>query len=493
ISYTFNSTGRQFTTETTMQINWNLAPIKLHYTLRYIGTAPLIPLISMIVRDKGIPAQEIGLLWTIMPIIGLLSSGVSGIIADYSNAYRGVLITNLFILLLGSVTMYLAPRIPSKHTLLLGERHWYNISTDHYQEELDIAVFPIEYYDTMVKESEEPVLVIEDWEPGEVLRFREFWLSATSVMLIQIGILSVMTLEDTICFQIIGCDREIFGQQRVLGVIGMGILTPVSGALVDWYSEGLPYRDYLPTFSIIVVFTVLNIIIVATTLKLHYKGSCDVVDHLGFRSIIKILFDRSVLLILSCILVGGYAVGIIWYFTLLLVEDVSLSWDPNFAYQNLLQGFVISVDTFAGDLPFYYFAGFLIKKFDHKNIFAFVMFVQATRCVLYSFVTNPWYFLPIELLHGPHVSLYHATLISYANYLAPAGTEATFQAIFAGLFSFARSLSGYSGGYMLHTFGHSKSFMYLGLAFGIFAALFSAQYLLSFPMKRKSVDISVKI
>ena len=56
------------------------------------------------------------------------------------------------------------------------------------------------------------------------------------------------------------------------------------------------------------------------------------------------------------------------------------------------------------------------------------------RCCLYYTVSNPWYFLPIELLNGLSYSVFHSVMGAYASHIAPPGAQATVQSIFRSTF-----------------------------------------------------------
>ena len=56
------------------------------------------------------------------------------------------------------------------------------------------------------------------------------------------------------------------------------------------------------------------------------------------------------------------------------------------------------------------------------------------RLMAYSFLTDPWYALPIELLNGLTLGVYWSTMASYAYLVAPPGTASTLQGIFGAIF-----------------------------------------------------------
>jgi hypothetical protein len=66
-----------------------------------------------------------------------------------------------------------------------------------------------------------------------------------------------------------------------------------------------------------------------------------------------------------------------------------------------------------------------------------VLLAFGVRFLIYSFLTNPWWCLPVELFQGVTFGLFLATMASYASIVAPSGTEATMQgtvgAVFEGI------------------------------------------------------------
>lgn len=48
------------------------------------------------------------------------------------------------------------------------------------------------------------------------------------------------------------------------GAIGWGTMSIVSGVCVDWFSEGLDYKNYTPGFIISLMCSILNVYVVST-------------------------------------------------------------------------------------------------------------------------------------------------------------------------------------------------------------------------------------
>lgn len=52
----------------------------------------------------------------------------------------------------------------------------------------------------------------------------------------------------------------------------------------------------------------------------------------------------------------------------------------------------------------------------------------------YSIVSNLWWFLVIEVLHGPTLGLCWPTMVSYGDKVTPPGTKATIQGFIGAIF-----------------------------------------------------------
>ncbi|KAK7065547.1 hypothetical protein SK128_001431, partial [Halocaridina rubra] len=72
---------------------------------------------------------------------------------------------------------------------------------------------------------------------------------------------------------------------------------------------------------------------------------------------------------------------------------------------------------------------YIIAKIGNIHTFSLNLAVSSFRLLLYAVTTNPWLFIPIHLLHGVAFGVFVANMVSYANYLAPKGSQATLQSM----------------------------------------------------------------
>lgn len=96
-----------------------------------------------------------------------------------------------------------------------------------------------------------------------------------------------------------------------------------------------------------------------------------------------------------------------------------------------LQGLVQGVQCFGGEIPFYFWSGWIIKKFGQSNCMALVLGALAVRMYLYTVIWNPVWVIPIELLNGVSFALGCSVVMSYTKAISPPDTINTISGIIA--------------------------------------------------------------
>lgn len=131
-----------------------------------------------------------------------------------------------------------------------------------------------------------------------------------------------------------------------------------------------------------------------------------------------------------CIVIG-LGTSLIWNFLFWHLEelaDANSSCD-NTTWMKTLQGLAMVIQCFGGELPFFFISGWVLNKIGHIHSMSLVLFGFGIRFLLYSFLTNPWWVLPIEFMQGVTFGIFYSTMASYASLVAPLGTAATLQVI----------------------------------------------------------------
>lgn len=106
------------------------------------------------------------------------------------------------------------------------------------------------------------------------------------------------------------------------------------------------------------------------------------------------------------------------------MEDlVSRNNDPSQQMRlKTVQGLAQGIQCLAGEIPFYWLSGFIIRKMGHVNCMSLTLIAMACRMYLYTIVWNPEWIILIELLNGVSFALSVAVKMSYAKLMSPPDT-----------------------------------------------------------------------
>ena len=94
----------------------------------------------------------------------------------------------------------------------------------------------------------------------------QFWLYLCCVIVAWSGLATTVTMSDTICFQLLESNANLYGEQRMWGSIGWGMFVVIAGALIDYASKGQVQKDYTSSFVLVLAILIIDIL-VASRLK----------------------------------------------------------------------------------------------------------------------------------------------------------------------------------------------------------------------------------
>lgn len=519
-------------------INKKLLPVKVHNFFKY-GAGAVISFLPVIARQKGVPAEAIGLMWTILPLVNIFAYLFLSQCADRYNSHKSFFIIGLCITFIGKLSFCVTPSIPipsrPNNTLYINDSfenikytcqdNSYSITLCHRPSDKnnltcdrtdinvnirknciltclsDNDIKVVSNYSTgsvclkndcVISEIDDSVrkginvscnsfsstecslecdilgsdIYSESLSAQESVASFEFWLLVLSLVLLYGGNSISTTMCDTATFQLLGDERYNYGIQRLWGSLGWGLMGLALGGVVDYFSRGLPQRDYTSAFIIALIVMFFAIV---SGVFIQFNITKKLKNEQG--RVCGVLGTFKVFLFMLCIIVVGVSQGVLWTFLFMLMEDVVELYDPNFTNLNLLQGLVLGITCFLGEVPAMFLSGHVIKKLGNIRTFTLALTTYSIRFLLHSFVTNPWWFLPIEFLHSLSFGIFYPNMSSYASKIAPPGRSATMQGIVKAAFGAGYSTGSLVGGVLFKNYGGSQMFFCVGLldtAFTIF-------------------------
>lgn len=312
---------------------------------------------------------------------------------------------------------------------------------------------------------------------SEARRLYQFWLLFLFLILSWAGMAVVVSVGDAICFDMLGDRPHLYGNQRLWGSIGWGIFSLLAGVLVDHFSKGKASKDYTVVFYMTVIIIAVDILVSSKLKHTQTRLSTNIL-----RDVSQIFASFKVVVFFCWCVLVGLGTALIWNFLFWHLEDLASLQEGcgHTTWIKTLQGIVMSIQCFGGELPLFFLSGWILRKIGHVHAMSLVLLGFGVRFLLYSLLVDPWWVIPIEFMNGITFGLFYATMASYASIVAPPGTEATMQGLVGAVFEgVGVSLGSLLAGNMFFRIGGSATFRWFGLgALMLFVAHVVVQFLM---------------
>ncbi|XP_017095251.2 major facilitator superfamily domain-containing protein 6 isoform X1 [Drosophila bipectinata] len=287
----------------------------------------------------------------------------------------------------------------------------------------------------------------------------QFWFFFGMLIFSWIGMAVVVSIGDAICFGILGDRHHLYGKQRLCGSLGWGVFALLAGVLVDNMSRGEVNKNYTVVFWMALIIMGFDVFASSKLKHVQTHLSSNILKDVGqmFLSL------RCVIFFLWCVAIG-LGTALIWNFLFIYLEQLDKELEGCDSSMKTLEGLVMGIQCFGGELPFFFLSGWILKRIGHVNAMSLVLFGFGVRFILYSMLQNPWYILPIELLNGVTFGIFYATMASYASIVAPPGTEATMQSLVGAIFEgVGVSMGSLIGGLLFESVSARTTFEIFGI------------------------------
>ncbi len=243
----------------------------------------------------------------------------------------------------------------------------------------------------------------------------------------------VMPMVDASTMDWLGEGRNLYGRIRLWGAIGWGLSAP----LIGWLIEGSNIRWAFYGYIVLMLVG----LVIAWLLPIRETSGQQ-----PFWSGIRLFAgNRAWLLFLAVVFVSGMCMAMISGFLFLYMNDLGAS--------KTLMGFTLTVATIS-ELPIFFYSNRLLNRWGARGLLLVALAAYVVRALAYTFFSEPWVFLIIQLLHGLTFSAMWVAGVSYADSLAPEGLGATAQGLFSAvLFGLGGIAGGLIGGLLYDELG----------------------------------------
>jgi PPP family 3-phenylpropionic acid transporter len=278
-----------------------------------------------------------------------------------------------------------------------------------------------------------------------VLAFtRQFvWLIPVIVAL-SIASSPIIPLIDNGVVKLLGERKDRYGQLRLWGSVGWGIVAPAVGWLVQSYGLRLIFYTYVVLMAACLVF--------ARQLPSPHPST-----NTGYgRGLRALLTQPAWLLFLAVVFVGGISMAIVNSFLFLYLSELKAS--------ATLMGVSMTVATLS-EVPIMYYAARLLRRWGPGPVLIVAFLLFGVRMLAYSFAHAPWLVVLIQLLNGPTFAAAWVAGVSLANQMAPEGLGATAQSMFSStLMGLGGTAGAVMGGWLYDHAGSAAMFQISGVS-----------------------------
>ncbi|XP_036334100.1 major facilitator superfamily domain-containing protein 6 [Rhagoletis pomonella] len=519
-----------------VKVNKRLLPIKAHFFFFMAAMGPILPQLSVYGKQLGITPDIMGYITSVLPIMYVIAKPIVGYIADYFSHFRKFIFAVLiFLMTLSYATFYFVPTSNS-HAIALDVTDIWNVSlvasnlTDcdpevltsfalcsasrtarcsfesanstefgahftatstKFARQLNLSsnvIAPVDSHMCLASSTNNKAASIkpnsnilchfdQSLQTDCIYSTPTFWLFVTFMCLGTIGFNVVNSISDAICFDMLGESEEgKYGAQRVWGTIGFGASALLAGIAVNlWTTEA--FKSFTPALVVMLIFSGFDLISVSK-LKLPKLSSSESI----FKDVWNLISHPAIAIFLVFATIAGIIDSFIIYFMFWHLEEVAA--ETGYMSQiKLIEGCVVAAECLAGEVPFFFYSGKIIKKLGYIHCMTMCFFFYAMRLALISWIPNPWYLVGVELFfQGSTYALCYTCIVAYASAVAPLGTSATVQGLMAGMDDgLGFSIGSLVGGLVFKRYGGRQSFFY----FAIVAFTACVLHMLVRPRSRK--------
>lgn len=251
---------------------------------------------------------------------------------------------------------------------------------------------------------------------------RTFWIFFIIFLFSKVFFAPVISLVDAVAYDTLGEKRGNWGRQRMWGTIGFASFAITSTFIMDMLSKRNPGKDidYSVSFYIFIGLFVISAII-ACLLQISESLQCRQM----FKNMTKLFRYPEIIVFMLIVTFFGLFNSVTEAFLFWYLQDLGST--------QLILGLCLVCNCLF-EVVMLFCAGKIINCIGHIPCLYIGLFAWFIRFLSYSFLTNVWLVLPIELLHCLCFGLMYAAASAYGTIISPKGMTATIQGLIGGFY-----------------------------------------------------------
>jgi PPP family 3-phenylpropionic acid transporter len=255
---------------------------------------------------------------------------------------------------------------------------------------------------------------------------------------------TVMPLLTSMTLELLGERRAEYGQMRLWGAVGWGIMAPLAGLIVGTWGLRWIFYGYALLMGVGVALAT-RLLAVEVSLQ----------DSLG-GSLKTLLGSRGLQVFLISVFVVGVGNAITNNYLVLFLKQLGGS--------EALYGISLTVSTLS-EIPVYFFSAALLRRFGSRTVIICAIALYVLYAFLCAQLVNPVWVLGVQLLIGAAFGGLWSAGVAYVAEIAPPGLSATAQSLFSSIFmGLAYAVGAAVGGVLYDGVGPVSTFRLTGVA-----------------------------
>ena len=465
------------------KVNKKLFVSKMFYYFFWSAYGSFFPLLGVYYKQIGMNPTQSGLLVGCRPFMEFISAPSLSSLADKLNIRKIMIIVNIlcwiaFVFPLGMIK----PSDKTCHRYIMLAK---NISEFTSQESDEVNDF--------LKSNTPQEPQIHPHHKGTVVFSEDsihqvFWVLLFLSVVGEFFSSPAPTLADAATLSALGNNKDKYGRQRMFGSLGWGSAMFLVGFAIDALP---PYmvcdvrisNDYTYSFYFFLGYMICALII-ATQFNFKDGDTVDDTIHGTPKDVLKIFMQMNYFSTVVAAFYAGLGMGLTRVFLFWHLEDLGAP--PS------LFGLSSAMDHLAETLT-YFFIEVILSRISHVQVIYLGLLVNFVRFLAISYLVNPWYILPLDLLQGfSHAGVW-AALTSYLSKAAPKGYKAAVQGILQGFYyGLGRAVGAIGGGVFAHYYGTNLTFRMYGFgSLPIFLFMITTVSIYNHRMKKVSDSINL--
>ncbi len=262
----------------------------------------------------------------------------------------------------------------------------------------------------------------------------------------------IVSLADSATMFMLGEEKHRYGQIRLWGSVGWGLVALLAGNIIEQFGLDWPFYGYAIGMG--------GALLVAISLHFPLEKTAASFK----KGISTLLSSKNWMLFLLMVLLGGIGMATVNSYLFVYMGNLGLN--------NTLMGLALTISTLS-EIPVMFFASRFLKRFNPRDLLLVSLIIIGGRLLLYAVSTQAWQILLIQLIHGFTFPLIWMAGVSYADKVAPPGLSATAQGMFGStLMGVGAALGGLLGGLLLQYFNPAGMYLITGITLLVGALLF---------------------